>query len=198
MFPIIRRYTLNRTFNCSYCPTFLISKTYYCDKKEILEKIKKGNTSIQKANTSEETKIPAFEDEAQILQTVMLEKEKDANVRSRLSKECNKLLDKKVRLSSTGLNLHLEQSTTNNICWEDYMFDKTVDNLKKHTTATAGKAKGMCKGISSVSKLAHSGDSGSTASTNRIIRGEPGKVIVYMFLKLSCNVKKLRFKFFSK
>lgn len=195
MFSIRRHlYSLNRG---NYKVKFVITKAYYCDKKKIietLEKPKEDKTEVQNIKSSEEIKTPAFENEEQILQTVMIEKERDANVRSRLSKECNKLSDKRVRLSSTGLNLHLEQNTTKNTCWEDYMFDNTIDDLKKLAVTPAIETKGVCESVSSVSKLKRGAD-GPTTTTNRIIRGEPGKVMVYIDFSSTDILKKLKYSF---
>ncbi|KAJ8963186.1 hypothetical protein NQ318_018652, partial [Aromia moschata] len=111
-----------------------------------LNKTVSGDTlsSLDKPSV-EEIEKNAFDNEEEVMQIILTEKENDASVRSRLSKECNTLLaDKKISLTgSSGLNLHLENKPFKGVGWETYEFSNTADDLKKQSLSPA--VMGICK-----------------------------------------------------
>ncbi|KAJ8934174.1 hypothetical protein NQ314_013528 [Rhamnusium bicolor] len=159
-----------------YVNNTIFGKAYYSETKKTivvvdptqdLKKVKCIPVSETfKGKTADEIENITFENEDEIMQTVMTEKEKDASVRSRLSKECNELFkNKRITLCSSGLSVHLEPHGLKKSSWEDYTFDKTIMTLKKQQSAPITDKAMECAGGS------------SSGSSNRIIRGEPGKVI---------------------
>ncbi|KAJ8924452.1 hypothetical protein NQ315_007249 [Exocentrus adspersus] len=184
---IKRLHYINITCKSVKNDTVLVPKALYCDKKKILadalDKLTKEESEnsipvnkVFKNKTSEEIiETVAFANEEEISKTVTTEKEKDVKVRTRLSKECNILLDKRISFSSPGFTLHLDENATKNTCWENYKFDKTIDDLPK---VNVKAVKGICeKTTQSKSGSGIKKDDKPPSSTNRIIRQQPGKVL---------------------
>lgn len=99
------------------------------------EKFKGNDTVIVKGLEDNKVKVLKLADEVkEELDDIVLpvtEKEKDATVRSKLSKECGTLREKKIFLSSTGLNVALSDDICKKTDWENYQFDRTVKNLQE-------------------------------------------------------------------
>nr|XP_023022512.1 ATP synthase subunit b, mitochondrial-like [Leptinotarsa decemlineata] len=147
------------------CIVSLTRKAYSSGKKVYV------NTAINTSLKKKEKPIRVNEtfnnrekndaDEPDEVTCTVTERERDAAVRSRLSKACNTLANRKIPLSPSVLNLCLETNRIKGSGLEEYLAGRTVKLQKQDTPPF----------IESPNK------SSSSSSPQRIVRQEPGKVI---------------------
>ncbi|XP_076268243.1 ATP synthase subunit b, mitochondrial-like [Rhynchophorus ferrugineus] len=178
-------------------PRYVLAKSpvayykFYCDNKTksteelVLNKPKKSKTdSINASEIIPKSYDQCISYEEKVLKDILIEKEKEANLQSRLAKECRTLFNaplNKTNFKKYGsINLNKISFSEDVVCksWETYDFDRVENKKDKCGCATTKKIeKKVDDGGHYKAEQGGGNDGVGTGLINRPVRHEPGRVL---------------------